>query len=276
MSDILAENDVEDSLETLDEDCGAEAAAGGKKTLPQGWRLTETGKVAAPDGKIYKNRRLALREMITSGLYSRAEVDLMRSCLRFEGWRPSLDIPSGWLTKLRKRNVLFVTTDGDLFESAAAAIRFVQKYEKYYSQADLDRISKLQTTLGKSKSRKKEKEVDLKVEREVDLKTEKPATVDNVEVKKERQAELPSGWQMRDCSGGGKIFVSSSGEKLNGISSALRFMVKHSLAQEDIGRMREYSRLEARTNVASQLVCQKRKFQDHVSRSLGGVLQIQG
>ena len=126
--DILAENDLEDSLETLAEDCGAGRRSAG--SVPPGWSLAGKGKVAAPDGKIYRNRRVALREMITSGLFSRAEVGLMKSCLKFEGWRHSQDIPVGWLTKQRNRNVLFVTSDGDIFESVVSAARFVQKYQR--------------------------------------------------------------------------------------------------------------------------------------------------
>ena len=228
--DILAENDAEDSLETLAEDCGPGARSAG--SVPPGWSLAGNGKVAAPDGKIYKNRRIALREMIVSGLFSRAEVGLMRSCLKFEGWRHSQDVPAGWMTKQRNRNVLLVTSDGDLFESVVSAARFVQKYQKYYSQGDLDKIKKLQT-MGKPKPIKREKDVEMK--------TKQLSKVDKVELVKEKIVGLPSGWEVRDCKGGGKIFISSGGEKLNGISSALRFMVKHNLAEEEISQLREYS-----------------------------------
>ena len=86
--EVLEENDVTGSMETLNEACGAGGNSVGvpaKKTVPRGWSLAENGRVEAPDGKTYKNRRIALREMIISGLFSRAEVDLMRSCLKFEG-----------------------------------------------------------------------------------------------------------------------------------------------------------------------------------------------
>ena len=163
---ILEENDVTGSMETLDESCGAGESLVGSpanKTVPRGWSLAENGRVEAPDGKTYKNRRIALREMIISGLFSRAEVDLMRSCLKFEGWRHSQDIPAGWMTKSRHRNTLLVTSDGDLFESVASAAKFVEKYEKYFSQEDLDKIKKLHT-MGKPKPIKREKEVDVKTD----------------------------------------------------------------------------------------------------------------
>ena len=237
---ILEENDVTGSMETLDEACGAGESLVGSpanKTVPRGWSLAENGRVEAPDGKTYKNRRIALREMIISGLFSRAEVDLMRSCLKFEGWRPSQDIPDGWMTKSRNhnRNVLFVTGDGDLFESVSSAARFVEKYEKYFSPRDLDKIKKLKAKVNFKPKKKK-------MEQEIKKKTEPlTSTVEIVEVKKDEQLELPSGWQMRDCKGGGKIFVSSTGKKLNGISSALRFMVRHNLAEKEISQLREYS-----------------------------------
>ena len=78
-------------------------------------------------------------------------------------------------------------------------------------------------------------------EKDVEMKTKQLSKVDKVELVKEKIVGLPSGWEVRDCKGGGKIFISSGGEKLNGISSALRFMVKHNLAEEEISQLREYS-----------------------------------
>ena len=203
------------------------------KTIPKNWELTEKGELKAPGGKIYKNRRVALKEMVTSGLFTRPEVDMMRSCLKFEGWTESPDLPSGWMTKKRNRNknVMFATSDGDLFQSVVAAVTFVRKYQKYFSEDDIEKIEKLNI-------RGKREKVDLKTEK-VDVKGEK------VDVKEEKEwrspGQLPRGWQVRDCKSTNKIFISPAGQKCNGISGALRLMVNQSFPEEEISQMRDYS-----------------------------------
>ena len=205
--------------------------------LPKDWELIENGKIKAPDGKTYKSRRLALREMITSGLFTKLEVDQMRSCLKLEGWRQSPDIPSGWMTKTRNGKVLFITSDGDLFESITSASRFVEKYQKYFLPDDISKIELLNRqrscTREEGGGRRGKVGSETKVRRkEIRVKEEKSSS---------SSGELPTGWEVRDCKSRNKIFVSPTGQKLNGISSALRMMVRESYSEEEVSQMRNYS-----------------------------------
>ena len=123
-------------------------------TMPLGWSGRGVGsslRIRSPAGETFRSRRAAFEEMIISGKYQDAEIEAMRDSLIHEGWEDSTDIPDGWKIKKRTYGTLLMEQGGRMFESSIKAHGFINKYRKYYSNEDYQKILNLSNPKGHQK-----------------------------------------------------------------------------------------------------------------------------
>ena len=123
-------------------------------TVPPGWSGKGGGKtffLRSPSGETFRSRRAAFEDMIISGKYQDAEIEAMRDSLIYEGWEDSTDIPDGWKIKKRNQGIFLMEQGGRMLESSVKAHAFIQKYRKYYSDGDFQKIKLLAKPKGNLK-----------------------------------------------------------------------------------------------------------------------------
>ena len=116
-------------------------------TVPAGWNfkgVLASGKhfhLKCPKGTIYRSRADAFGKMYSSGKYSKKETELLKDCLKYEGWEDNDTIPNGWKIKRGKDNsISLLEQGGKKFLSAVKAYEFVKKHHKYYSKEDFSKL----------------------------------------------------------------------------------------------------------------------------------------
>ena len=111
-------------------------------TVPTGWRYKNCGRfiLKSPKGNIFKSRRGAFAYMSSTGTFTRDELNEMKSSLKQEGWMVNKELPKNWMFRKSgdRSTTQFIAPGGELFETHIDAIRFVQRYAKYFSQEDVD------------------------------------------------------------------------------------------------------------------------------------------
>ena len=125
------------------------------ESVPAGWCYkgeAQKAFIKSPTGNLFRSRRQAFEEMVGAGTkYSVQEILDMRSCLRFEGWTESDQIPQGWMIKRKtdskgKRSaILLMEQGGKSFKSVPDAMKFVKLYQKYYSPENLKLLLNITT-----------------------------------------------------------------------------------------------------------------------------------
>ena len=69
------------------------------ETVPEGWSFEGKDyhhwKLTSPLGDVFRSRRVALKKMKQSGRYSIAEIEKMRTLLKYEGWSFNEKLPQG-------------------------------------------------------------------------------------------------------------------------------------------------------------------------------------
>ena len=208
-----------------------------EKTLPPGWRLkvlAHLTTVEAPDGAVYRSRRAALQNMIETGRYSQAEVDLMRKFLKFERWTTQESLPSGWMMKRRKKCVLLMARDGMQFNSIARALEFVQTYSLYFDDDDIEKMKKLAGAPAVPLTEK----VDAK--REIQPKVRRGNSLNNSWTS---DPLLPAGWKVRQNGRDSRsscYVLSPSGEVFKSVRLALKHLIDSKGPDQEISPVREF------------------------------------
>ena len=150
--------------------------------------------------------------------YPTEEVNFMREYMKEDGWSTTEHLPTDWLfrqTKYHDRStghMVILSSEGDKMESYLAAIKFMEKTEKY-TEEDILKVSNLVKEVG--------------MERRKNSTYEKPVG-----------AKLPEGWKTRPI--GSKLyFVSPNGEQLANMKKAYQFLLREEVESEAVEVMRQ-------------------------------------
>ena len=117
------------------------------QTVPAGWSYRGQGNLAfikSPRGDVFRSRRKAFEDMVGAGTkHSVQEILDMRTCLKYEGWEESNQIPQGWMINRKKKAIILMEQGGKSFNSVPEAMKFVKLYQKYYSPENLQLLQNL-------------------------------------------------------------------------------------------------------------------------------------
>ena len=156
----------------------------------------------------------------------------MKEKLTHEGWKISEKIPKNWLKRTVKYGPpQYVAQGGEFFESCLKAIKFVEKYKKYFDQEDQERINKMKTRINHVKMSGREEDLQ-KLKHSDNRLDETWLCCDE---------SFPDGWRFKNHRLGTRsynIYASPEGAKLKGKGSVLKFMIDNSFSSEDIQKVR--------------------------------------
>ena len=147
--ELLDESDIDDNTFDISEASELEILNETKiskdTSLPRGWCLVNSNMVRSPSGQNFKSKRHALMDMINSGKCTVADINMMRSSMKEEGWQESDKIPRGWMMKNGRKNhgPQLLGVGGELFLSTKKAAEFVEKFKQYFYPEDLEKMRKM-------------------------------------------------------------------------------------------------------------------------------------
>ena len=201
LNQMLETNSMQRRLESADEWLD-------NKVLPAGWRMRihQSGKkfFLSPDGRQFGSRKLAYQHMIRNN-YPNDEINFMRMSMQEDGWNTSEHLPKDWLFRQTRFNdkstghMVILSSEGDKMESYLAAIKFMEKSEKYTEQ-DILRVSNLVKEVGMERRK-------------------------NTTYKSPVETKLPEGWKTRPI--GSKLFyVAPNGEQMANMKKAYQFLLR--------------------------------------------------
>ena len=214
LNQMLETNSMQRRLETADDWLD-------NKVLPAGWkmRIHQSGKkfFLSPDGRQFGSRKLAYQHMIRNN-YPSEEVNFMKESMKEDGWSTTEHLPKDWLFRQTKYHdkstghMVILSSEGDKMESYLAAIKFMEKSNKYTEQ-DILRVSNLVKEVG--------------MERRKNTTYGKPVG-----------AKLPEGWKTRPI--GSKLyFVAPNGEQMANMKQAYQFLLREEVDSEAVDIMRQ-------------------------------------
>ena len=191
-------------------------------TVPPGWKSrTAEGKVGkqfflSPGGTQFATRTVALQQMRREDR-SGEEVEVMeRKVVELEGWQRHQNLPPGWLFKqtYQNKNVLFLSSEGDMHESFTTALQAVRTGVGYgaWTAAGLEQLQR-----------------DIGVERRISS------------YEWEQSDALPAGWRLRNCQDsrtGRQYFLSPTGLSFPSRFVAYRHLVTECFPAADQLEMR--------------------------------------
>jgi len=130
---IVGDSDIEHILGTENDPDWVS----GNETVPKGWKIRkdETNpdpiavEILSPQNICYKNRVNALKHMsleIARDVFTREEVEQIRSKLSHEGWGDHTMIPEGWKINRTKMWSSFLTKDGTVVSDYAAGLKMLK------------------------------------------------------------------------------------------------------------------------------------------------------
>ena len=168
--------------------------------------------------------------MLNSGKYCAKDVIMMKRTLIHEGWKSDERIPRGWMFKKRKASggYKFLGQGGELFKSTIEALKFVEKYRKYFSEADVDKIKRFNSHSYNPRST---------------LKTVNITKEKNLDSWSLNDEGIPEGWRIKRFKIGnneGSRFLSPEGRMFQGRRAALKYMIDEKYPMEKIDEMRGF------------------------------------
>jgi hypothetical protein len=179
--------------------------------LPNGWRwrLSDHAKIfLSADGQTIKGEKASLQKMIKGNDPKDEQVAKMKKYMTENGWKTSEHLPEGWIysTKFKKSIVVFLSEDGEEFESYKAAQIYLESSGKY-AQSEVKNFDKLRQLESKEQRRE----------------SVQPGPA---------EAHMPPGWLRL----GGRVpfFIAPDGGQSMGKMKALQHMVDYGVAQGDI------------------------------------------
>ena len=199
-------------------------------TLPEGWKKRrgkgkmEAEMVLSPGGIQFRSRYSALLSLYKEGAESK-EVAAMRSKLHFEGWEAAELLPSGWMYKRTwegmissgsfSTNTVYITREGNVFESVKLAVEFMESLEEEYSEKDREQFKAFQMQLSRVTTKRRDDWVEADT--------------------------VPPGWMVRP--GAGKEtkewVLRPDGRQFVTRCIALQYLAKEGADQEDIDLLRK-------------------------------------
>lgn len=184
-------------------------------TYPPGWRYKEaevlglSSILMSPCGQQFKSRLQAFLFLLRSRPSDGLALATMRRSLVLEGWEEHPNIPQGWLCKVSKRVISFITAEGFFLSSCTKAMEFMKNMGSYKSE-DLESLKSLAIVHFADKNQWY------------------------------RDDQLPKGWKFRLCSDSKRrIFREPGGQQFQYRRRAVEFMVKNGYSDDDISVMRE-------------------------------------
>ena len=201
----------------------------GDASVPQGWKMRQGGKtpiggknkptsLLSTYGMHFLSRRAALQYIIRDESAEKTSILEMRTMISVDGWRPSHNLPEGWLqcnkNSARQAQTVILTREGNLFNSYKDVLDFMKSLP-YYTEAEQknlrivmeknkceDRIS----TLGKS------------------------SWISSLTV--------PKKWKVKKRKNKIHYLLSPDGKQLEGRRKALHYMVLNNFPLEEVEEMR--------------------------------------
>ena len=211
-------------------------------TVPSGWQTAENLKmwnmVKAPDGTRFKNRRLALKDMISKS-FSTEKIEEMRRCLKAEGWEDNDHLPSNWKMKLKTftgskyHRKLIMSPNGTVFESVVTAVKFM-KASNDFTREEIENLKSISI---------EEKHQGIKKRKETNEQKRKEKEMLEASLQKttwtEDDPSVPKGWKTgRDHRKPGKIVLQSpEGVQLTSRRKALLYMAENRFPVDEIEKM---------------------------------------
>ena len=209
----------------MDEDIKNESVELSDFDLPEGWTVRNSKKQAgrfffnSPDGRYFHTLHTVLEWMLKND-FPKKDVEVMKTNLKFEGWREVDYLPAGWLIVYYKpsNNFHYLSPDCQLFKSCKAATKFM--IQNHYNPSV---IEDLKRELMESK----------KFTGKIKFKWQ---TGDKT---------LPLGWKLRKARGSGKnrtmveFILSDDGIQFKSRFEALHFMINNKYSTEKTDDLRE-------------------------------------
>ena len=179
--------------------------------------------VLSPSGIQFRSRYSALLSLYKEGA-GRKEVAAMRSKLQFEGWETADLLPTGWMYKRTweglissgsfSTNTVYITREGNVFESVKLAVEFMESLEEEYTEKDREQLKAFQVQLSRVTTKRRDDWVEA--------------------------ATVPPGWMVRP--GAGKEtkewVLRPDGRQFMTRCIALQYLAKEGADQEDIDLLR--------------------------------------
>ena len=199
-------------------------------TLPEGWKKRrgkgkmEAEMVLSPGGMQFRSRYSALLSLYKEGA-GKKEVVAMRSKLQFEGWETADLLPTGWMYKRTweglissgsfSTNTVYITREGNVFESVKLAVEFMESLEEEYTEKDIEQFKAFQVQLSRVTTKRRDDWVEADT--------------------------VPPGWMVRP--GAGKEtkewVLRPDGRQFMTRCIALQYLAKEGADQKDIDLLRE-------------------------------------
>ena len=121
----------------------------GTGLLPAGWKVNSS-KVLSPEGLIYPDRVAALRHIsmeLCREVYSRTEVEQIRSSLVKEGWMEHTMLPEGWRVRRTSKLSSFLTRDATILEDYSHAVRYLTDSKNRFNSSDVRNFREAESSL---------------------------------------------------------------------------------------------------------------------------------
>ena len=121
----------------------------GNGLLPAGWKVNGS-QVLSPEGLIYPDRVAALRHLsmeLCREVYSRTEVEQIRSSLVKEGWMEHTMLPEGWRVRRTSKLSSFLTRDATVLEDYSHAVRYLTDPKNRINSSDVRNFREAESSL---------------------------------------------------------------------------------------------------------------------------------
>ena len=193
----------------------------GTWTVKHGKGKTGSGKFlyTSPDGRFFWTVQTAIEYMLEKD-YPKEHVEIMKTNLRYEGWKEADYLPNGWLLSYYKASngFLYLSPDCKLFKSAKAVTDFMKKNN--YNPNIIEDV-------------KREMQESKKFNSKMKFKWQKG------------DSSLPKGWKLRKAKGTGRIktevefILSDDGIQFKSRFEALHYIINNNYSENKIKELRQ-------------------------------------
>jgi len=193
------------------------------ETVPEGWKIRKDKKnpnsmaveILSPEDICYKNRVSALRHMsmeTARDVFTREEVELIRSKLAHEGWVDHTMIPEGWKINRTKTWSSFLTKDGTILEDYPAALKLLKDPKSKYTPQDKTNFVEAGDSIKHNETL-----MELKV----------PVIPENIKAEGKNKFLLPKGWKSENLTEKLVKITAPDGNQFFSRIKAIEFMIEN-------------------------------------------------
>ena len=224
-------------------------------TVPRYWSLKPQGDgrrtLVSPTGSLFATRRLALKQLLERGA-PEGELQQMRDCLVYEGWRKSPYLPEGWRLRTGVKGTVLLTHKMKQFTLKAALL--MMEASGRYPENIIQDLKELERKEAEENKTSIDADV-LKPEFSLSTKPRVESVGENDPEQEPKLSEeetgpadtsdttLPKGWKMLS-SGGCSQLQSPRGGCFSSRRQAMRKMVVQEYPQEELDQMRDCLKYE--------------------------------